>query len=84
MNRRMLTSLAAYVVQARDIPLAGQTREAALRCLFDLIVAAAAGHADRGPQAVIGVPVPEGLAASTLRDDRLEASQFEGGRHYII
>lgn len=52
MDRRMLTSLAAYVVQARDIPLAGQTREAALRCLFDLIVAAAAGHADRGPQAV--------------------------------
>lgn len=47
-----LASIAAYIVKSRGNITSGPTRDAALRCLFDLVVAAAAGRADRGPMAV--------------------------------
>ncbi|MGN7870837.1 MmgE/PrpD family protein [Paracoccus haematequi] len=52
MRRSALASIASYIVETRGSVISGQTRDAALRCLFDLIVAAAAGHEDRGPLAV--------------------------------
>lgn len=52
MKPTALARIAAYIVDSRQDVTAGDTRNAALRCLFDVIVAAAAGRDDRGPAAV--------------------------------
>lgn len=52
MKRTALAHIAAYIVDARQEITGGDTRDAVLRCLFDVIVAAAAGRDDRGPAAV--------------------------------
>lgn len=44
-------ALAAYVHAARSAPLAPQAREAALRCILDLVAAAASGVDAPGPRA---------------------------------
>jgi 2-methylcitrate dehydratase PrpD len=44
--------LAAYVTAAREQPLAPEARQAACRCILDLVAAAAAGADAPGPEAV--------------------------------
>lgn len=44
--------LAAHVAQAREAPLSDEAREAAARCVLDLVAAAAAGVNAPGPRAV--------------------------------
>lgn len=52
MQQTALAQIAAYIVDTRKEIIIGHSRDAALRCLFDVIVAAAAGFDDRGPVAV--------------------------------
>lgn len=47
-----LAGIANYIVETRSDAVGGATRDAALRCLYDVIVAAAAGYSDCGPNAV--------------------------------
>ncbi|RYE33458.1 MAG: 2-methylcitrate dehydratase [Hyphomicrobiales bacterium] len=46
-----IEALAAYVHAARAVPLTAEAREAALRCILDLVAAAAAGVDAPGPRA---------------------------------